>query len=1254
MVNREIEPISEKELAVLSPRSRIVLAARCVLRELPLIGYQGHFDFWGGSATKHVLTLNVAISYVAFVAKDVEMMFVDSALVEGLFAAIDEAIEPINGSVDKAEVEASDVLGDVYRALHLLQFPEQLDELASIARGSSTGDQILIGASRVDFEQFKKDDLFVSLLSPFDHPLWESEQSYSINQPLSVWQHALNSIKFDEIYELYTSFLKGKPAWATAESLIAQWREHNLELSQLNEKIPEPYNKKQNSSPAETVVINKIPSLEIIPPEVVNSNSNEKAYHDNKTYLLTWHPENYPFDKIRSVAMQVEKERFAPLGWSTGNRRHVEVGERVYLMRLGVNPQGVVGSGVIQSEIEVVPHWDKKKAANNKTYNKVSVLWDFLQEKPLLSLETLERQSNNPYFWRRSMGGVEIQVDDLSVLEKEWLKARDELAASARGNIAPRPWLGTDVIPSIGGRYDTSERDSLDVEAQAKIFTSLMIAENVKPPFAIGLLGDWGVGKTFFMRLMQENISAVSGKQAALENRDGSVSRAAQIEFNAWHYVDSDLWASLASHLFDGLSEELREKDEKVEDIRRKLRRTINSSKKEHEQARIAVETAKEKRNEALETLQKLQNDLEEKNREYDTKRLQRIWEAVKNKKDAELKHVSKTCTELGIDGAINCIADVGRVYKSVSSLMQRKNWMLEALVTDFSDGSRTVSFFRLLVIVAFIISLPFLGDIFSSNLSDQYEIAKKWIKEWFVPFSELAVIIGSAIAWVTNKVKPVTSAIDKLENIRSDIAKFRGEAIKPTDEELKLRKDIEESTLKINDEKHYIAEAESRISEAECEMERINAGGLVYDFLNGRVRDSRYLDRLGLISVIRRDFEELGSLLQDWRKNDKSDNQKIRPIERIILYIDDLDRCPPKRVVEVLQAVHLLLAFDLFVVVVAVDARWLERALNEAYNPLSEMFEGNKHGERLHRFNAHNYLEKIFQIPFSLPSMEEKGYRKLISQLIDQPRKNSEMKDAGNSFFNQVRKDEPNGQVRGTEENDEKEIDKFVDEEEEKSVKLEGEHVGKQNFSHEKKYYDQKDRPAKQMDESQQKLIQETDAHIEAATLEEWEERFMAALFCYIETPRLAKRLVNIYRLIRVRAASVEKDFSFFVIKETGQYRAVLLLLAISVGRSGAAPEILNDLHLAGNGSFRDWLRQQSQTYESKREGLGGSGVNTERIVMYENLSKACIDTIEELDMVSKNLMETNAPSLDDDLANYAKWAREVGRYSFRWNLKS
>ncbi|NVZ67503.1 hypothetical protein HX867_35930, partial [Pseudomonas gingeri] len=53
---------------------------------------------------------------------------------------------------------------------------------------------------------------------------------------------------------------------------------------------------------------------------------------------------------------------------------------------------------------------------------------------------------------------------------------------------------------------------------------------------------------------------------------------------------------------------------------------------------------------------------------------------------------------------------------------------------------------------------------------------------------------------------------------------------------------------------------------------------------------------------------------------------------KRIVIYIDDLDRCPPEKVVDVLQAVHLLLTFPIFVVMVAVDVRWVSNALLKHY----------------------------------------------------------------------------------------------------------------------------------------------------------------------------------------------------------------------------------------------------------------------------------------------------------------------------------
>jgi hypothetical protein len=110
------------------------------------------------------------------------------------------------------------------------------------------------------------------------------------------------------------------------------------------------------------------------------------------------------------------------------------------------------------------------------------------------------------------------------------------------------------------------------------------------------------------------------------------------------------------------------------------------------------------------------------------------------------------------------------------------------------------------------------------------------------------------------------------------------------------------------------------------CEIDSV-------DFVNKRVGSDDYRKHLGMAALIRSDFEQLSQLVAEYNEradakdDDIPDNQGKRTINRIVLYIDDLDRCPPERVVKVLQAVHLLLAFPLFVVVVAVDARWLAQS---------------------------------------------------------------------------------------------------------------------------------------------------------------------------------------------------------------------------------------------------------------------------------------------------------------------------------------
>lgn len=608
------------------------------------------------------------------------------------------------------------------------------------------------------------------------------------------------------------------------------------------------------------------------------------------------------------------------------------------------------------------------------------------------------------------------------------------------------------------------------------------------------------------------------------------------------------------------------------------------------------------------------------------------------------------TAKRLGITEGINNVQEAQRVYLLLNDLLQRGSGL--ALAFNASMGRNPwFSASVLLLILGVVLSWPVILGKFETWL----QIAEGSATNLLAPLLQLTTIIGTAAVWAGKNIKSISSAMGYLEQIKDEIQNPRREP-SLSNAELEMKKQIEDSDADIAIAQSKIEQADRQIAEAQAEIERIDAGGLVYDFLEGRVRDSRYLDRLGLISVIRQDFEELRSILLDWQTHGLTQNQinnlapklswDARPIDRIILYIDDLDRCPPKRVVEVLQAVHLLLAFDLFVVVVAVDARWLERSLNEAYNPVKATHDGSFTGEPVHRFSAHNYLEKIFQIPFHLPTLEKHGYRKLVLDLIAKPRIRVEHEVDEHS-----KEDEKPAQTKKVEPKaDEPRHDiKPSSAEEPPSTDLDLETEAVATMERNKLNLLAEEERQRQ----QEKL--ETDKRIEAMLLQEWEEEFIAALSPFIQTPRLAKRLVNTYRLLRVHIAMIieeeKDDFSKFIDRELGDYRAVLILLAINVGCADVAPEIFRDLDTAEGDSFLKWITQTSKKYEEKRHdqqenyGPGSGEIRLGELIFGLAKIKSNIDSVIEL-------LGSNGPSFDDRLEIYRKWAHEVGRYSFRSHL--
>ncbi len=118
-----------------------------------------------------------------------------------------------------------------------------------------------------------------------------------------------------------------------------------------------------------------------------------------------------------------------------------------------------------------------------------------------------------------------------------------------------------------------------------------------------------------------------------------------------------------------------------------------------------------------------------------------------------------------------------------------------------------------------------------------------------------------------------------------------------------------------------------------------------VSGWLGTMLEDTKYGRATDMMHDIRDDLVELGERLGD--------------STRMLIVIDDLDRCDASKAVEVLQAINLLLNFEGFVVCIGVDARILTAAIETHYSGLL----GHAGA------SGYEYLDKIIQVPFRIPS---------------------------------------------------------------------------------------------------------------------------------------------------------------------------------------------------------------------------------------------------------------------------------------------
>ncbi len=873
-------------------------------------------------------------------------------------------------------------------------------------------------------------------------------------------------------------------------------------------------------------------------------------------YLLTWNPTRYPFPELDSHVQTVKTGSTTVIRWSTGNRRSMSRGERVFLLRQGPDQRGLVGVGEVDGDVIEAPHWDENERKDGRTSFLVDVRWEALSREPFLDLASLIQETGDPSVWSSLTGGVALEPAVTKRLEDAWQRAWTRhvhgLDDDRLPEIEPRQWIA---------RFDADtggKDDSLKVDRYVHAFARVMASRSLTPPLSIGLFGDWGSGKTFFMDRLYDKIEELSKAPGA----DPPLywNRICQMRFNAWHYTETNLWASLVSTIFAQLCKfldpletdedqfnQLLNQLEVVQALRKDAEDKLRAAEARHTQALAKVAEVETE----LRTLADLPPLSDAELRAILSQQLSAVittdratlvkllnsaaeWSARPDFKDAAKRLSQGQDT---VEAAQKLLADAG----GLSS--QAGFWWR---VLSSAKLYKTPGFW---IVLALLATIPVIFVVAQSR-----GMHEGWAHVWTL-LGEVLTVLGASIAWARSRLAGASGVFDRLASVRTSIERSV-EAARGKDrltfetkreEAVAKEKEAKARLEQCRREEEQAAEAERKAREA---LRDSTSQARLGRFIRERTSSADYEKHLGLIAMIHRDFAKLSTLMEKARA--KAAEPGLPRIDRIILYIDDLDRChPPEKVVRVLEAVHLLLFFPLFVVVVGVDSRWVSRALYKYYEGMlaDEAMGPSQERNELRRAPAESqdFLEKIFQVPFWLRRMEPTAVQRLIHLLIS----SAEVEAAAPTPAPPPPADgavpagsgasAPGGGTQGagtTPEDPLRAAAKRATAEAEIEDDLVGDFLA---------------------------------APSESLRITEAELQFMDQVAPLMpRTPRSIKRFVNIYRLYKAALSPQALGRFLGTADRPGNFRAVQVLLALVTGVPRFAQRVFGELHQGENGAAR------------------------------------------------------------------------------------
>ncbi len=161
-----------------------------------------------------------------------------------------------------------------------------------------------------------------------------------------------------------------------------------------------------------------------------------------KTFLFAWNPRKWNWKSLESSIAELAEIGKTREKWSCYGYRSVQPGDRAFLIRLGVEPKGIVGSGMITSIPFLAPHW----SGAPKLIYQVEIEFDVLLNadfEPILTEDIVKQGRLASQRWMPQTSGIAIRPELTDELEAVWF---DFLTTQ---DIRHKPFESTDIAESV-------------------------------------------------------------------------------------------------------------------------------------------------------------------------------------------------------------------------------------------------------------------------------------------------------------------------------------------------------------------------------------------------------------------------------------------------------------------------------------------------------------------------------------------------------------------------------------------------------------------------------------------------------------------------------------------------------------------------------------------------------------------------------------------------------------------------------------